>query len=350
MNLAAKHARVGYGHTFPNPAVGCVLVQHHYDDASFDAIIGSGFHPKAGMPHAEVFALFEACGHVEDGVAAARSVMGALVREEISLDGKTLGKQVLDLLSVYKSEGGATKLFENHFSNSNVTAYVTLEPCCHVGQTPPCALSLVAAGIDRVVVGFRDPNPRVDGGGIKLLQDARTEVRVLRSSESDVSSEEAETASECASLVKYFVKRISPRDDSSESLDDAINGKKRRALRSIAGRQKSDGTIQQIEWPKDASIALDDKKSSEFAEQVPLDHRFLERIDNSLWDRELVLLRLNNVVQKKKGAKIIGERIADILNARVAQVIGHTALLYRPALPPILDLDELVETDAGDSD
>ncbi|KAL7528252.1 hypothetical protein ACHAXR_004818, partial [Thalassiosira sp. AJA248-18] len=179
MNLATKHARIGYGNTFPNPAVGCVLVRHDHEDGAseqLDTIIGSGFHPKAGMPHAEVFALLEACGHVDDGVAAARSVMGVVDDADASSDTRSLNGKVLDLLATYKSEDGASKLFNDHFVDCDVTAYVTLEPCCHVGQTPPCALSLVAAGINRVVVGYRDPNPRVDGGGIKLLQDAGIDV------------------------------------------------------------------------------------------------------------------------------------------------------------------------------
>ena len=75
MNLATSFARIGYGNTFPNPAVGCVLVRHR--DCDGDVVVGSGFHPRSGMPHAEVFALLEACGHVEDGVASARAVMEA---------------------------------------------------------------------------------------------------------------------------------------------------------------------------------------------------------------------------------------------------------------------------------
>mmetsp|Transcript_24038 Transcript_24038/g.43129 ORF Transcript_24038/g.43129 Transcript_24038/m.43129 type:complete len:465 (+) Transcript_24038:304-1698(+) len=345
MKLATSLARIGYGNTFPNPAVGCVLVRHDDDEA--DAIIGSGFHPKAGMPHAEVFALLEACGHLEDGVAAARSVMGVLADSDTSSDDETLENKVLDLLTTYKSEDGASKLFNNHFDDCDVTAYVTLEPCCHVGQTPPCALSLVAAGINRVVVGYRDPNPRVDGGGIQLLENAGIDVHVLSQSPS---SNEVEAATECSNLVKYFVKRISPREDPVENLNDSINGKKRRVLRTIGGRQKSAGTIQPIAWPKgDYIITDDDKKSGDFAENVPLANRFLERIDQSLWDHEIVLLRLNNVVQKKKGAKILGGRIAESLDAHVAQVIGHTVLLYRPAFPPVLDLDELIKIDADDS-
>lgn len=352
MKLAASLARIGYGNTFPNPAVGCVLVRHHNGDSSLDDIIGSGFHPKAGMPHAEVFALLEACGHVEDGVAAARSVMGVVGDGDASGDVETLNSKVLGLFTTYKSEGGASKLFHNHFDDCNVTAYVTLEPCCHYGQTPPCALSLAASGIDRVVVGFRDPNPRVDGGGIQVLQNAGIGVHVLgqRSSNGEkTSSDEMEAAKDCSNLVNYFVKRIAPREDPVEKLEDVITGKKRRVLRSIAGRQKSANKMQQIPWPKEESVAEDDKKNSEFAEDVPLSSRFLESIDQALWDHEIVLLKLNKVVKKKKGAKIIGGRIAEILDAHVAQVIGHTALLYRPAFPPVLDLDELAEEDTANA-
>lgn len=348
MNQATRHARIGYGNTFPNPAVGCVLVRHP-DGESPDAIIGSGFHPKAGMPHAEVFALLEACGHVEDGVAAARSVMGGAA--EANVDKDMLTDKVMELFATYKSDDGARLLFHNHFDDVNVTAYVTLEPCCHYGQTPPCASSLAAAGIDRVVVGYRDPNPRVDGGGIAVLQDAGIGVHVLRQSttndDDSVSDDEMEAAVECSNLVKYFVKRISPRESLVENLDNTINGKKRRALRSIAGRQKSTGTIQEIVWPTDKTVTEENRKSSTFAEEIPISHKFLENTDKALWDHEIALLRLNKVVQKKKGAKTLGGRIAEALGAHVAQVIGHTVLLYRPAFPPVLDLDELVEGDTG---
>lgn len=342
MKLAIEAARIGSGNTFPNPAVGCVLVRHGGEEEN-DTIVGSGFHPKAGMPHAEVFALFEACGHVEDGVAAAKSVMGRADDNDDN-DNEALEKKVLDLLTEYKSEDGASELFGDHFAESDITAYVTLEPCCHTGQTPPCALSLVKAGVNRVVVGTRDPNPRVDGGGIAVLQNADVDVHVLGSpnKEGGASREEKRAAEQCSNLVRHFVKRISPREESEESLDDVITGKKRRVLRSIAGRQKIDGTIQQLEWPKDNAISPEDKTSVDYAEQVPLDHRFLERIDQSLWDHEIALLRLNKVVSKKKGAKIVGGRIAEELGAHVAQVIGHTALLYRPGFPPVLDLDELL--------
>jgi len=75
MRRAAALARIGYGNTYPNPAVGCVIVRPDANGDDDDVVVGFGFHPRAGWPHAEVFALLEACGHVDDGVAAARSVM-----------------------------------------------------------------------------------------------------------------------------------------------------------------------------------------------------------------------------------------------------------------------------------
>ncbi len=95
--------------TDPNPRVGCVLV-------SGDVIIGEGWHMRAGGPHAEIAAL----------EAAGENARGA-------------------------------------------TAYVTLEPCCHHGRTPPCTDSLIAAGIGRVVFACEDPNPAVSGGGASQL-------------------------------------------------------------------------------------------------------------------------------------------------------------------------------------
>lgn len=336
MKLATQTARIGYGNTYPNPAVGCVLV-HHDKDSNNDVIIGSGFHPKAGMPHAEVFALLEACGHVNDGIEAAKSVMG-----HSQIPSSELTNQVSELLNTYKARDGASTLFadKNNLSTLDITAYVTLEPCCHVGQTPPCALSLVAAGINRVVVGFRDPNPRVDGGGIQILQDAGIEVHVLDGNSKN--GQEKEAAVDCAQLVQYFVKRISPQNGFSVDMYENMNGKKKRLLRAMALRQKTDGTMASVEWLLEESMTAVDEKDIDVLHEINIDARFLESVDQCLFDHELVLLRLNSIVNKKKGAKILGERVAEMLNAHVAQVLGHTALLYRPGMPPVLDLDELV--------
>lgn len=111
-------ARQALGQTSPNPLVGSVIVQG-------EDIVGEGFHPKAGEPHAEVFALR----------AAGERARGAI-------------------------------------------AYVNLEPCSHYGRTPPCANALIEAGIARVVMGMVDPNPEVAGSGITRLRDAGIEVVV----------------------------------------------------------------------------------------------------------------------------------------------------------------------------
>ena len=67
----------------------------------------------------------------------------------------------------------------------------------------------------------------------------------------------------------------------------------------------------------------------------------METLDGQLWQDELVQLRLNKAVAKKKGVKWLGQRIADALGAHVAQTVGHSCLLYRPAVPPVLDLQAL---------
>ncbi len=111
-------ARRALGRTAPNPLVGSVIVQN-------GEIVGEGFHPGAGQPHAEVFALR----------AAGDRARGA-------------------------------------------TVYVSLEPCNHYGRTPPCSEALIAAGVAKVVVGMVDPNPLVSGGGIARLRAVGIEVLV----------------------------------------------------------------------------------------------------------------------------------------------------------------------------
>ncbi|MGC4002137.1 MAG: bifunctional diaminohydroxyphosphoribosylaminopyrimidine deaminase/5-amino-6-(5-phosphoribosylamino)uracil reductase RibD [Pirellulales bacterium] len=109
MARALDLAERGRGFVEPNPLVGCVLVRD-------GMVVGEGFHTKFGAVHAEVEAL---------------RVAGPRAR--------------------------------------GATAYVTLEPCCHHGKTPPCTQALIAAGIVRVVAAMRDPFPRVAGGGFAEL-------------------------------------------------------------------------------------------------------------------------------------------------------------------------------------
>lgn len=117
MARAFRLAERGRYTAHPNPLVGCVLVRD-------GAVVGEGWHEQTGAAHAEVNALREAGD---------------------------------------KAQGA--------------TAYVTLEPCAHVGKTPPCTEALIDAGIARVVVAMQDPNPSVAGGGLDILRGAGINVQ-----------------------------------------------------------------------------------------------------------------------------------------------------------------------------
>jgi diaminohydroxyphosphoribosylaminopyrimidine deaminase/5-amino-6-(5-phosphoribosylamino)uracil reductase len=118
MQRALDLSLLAAGRTSPNPLVGCVIVKNN-------EIVGEGFHAKAGTPHAEIVAL----------QAASEQAMGADV-------------------------------------------YVTLEPCSHYGRTPPCTEALIKAAVKRVIVAMPDPNPLVNGRGLKKLKEAGIEVEV----------------------------------------------------------------------------------------------------------------------------------------------------------------------------
>ena len=121
MLRAIELAKKGRGWTNPNPQVGAVIVKD-------GKVIGEGWHHICGQLHAERDAL-----------------------RKVKEDPK------------------------------GATMYVTLEPCCHHGKQPPCTEALMEAGIEEVVVGSRDPNPKVAGGGVKALMEAGIEEVVVGS-------------------------------------------------------------------------------------------------------------------------------------------------------------------------
>lgn len=135
MKRAITLARKGVGKTSPNPAVGCVIVKD-------GIIVGEGWHKRAGGHHAEVHAL-EAAGSAAQGA----------------------------------------------------DVYVTLEPCNHTGKTPPCTEALIKAGVARIVVGMRDPNP-VAGGGLARLEQAGIRI------------EASGMVKECQALNQPFIKQV----------------------------------------------------------------------------------------------------------------------------------------------
>ena len=135
MRRAIELAWRGWGWTNPNPLVGCVLVRD-------GRIIGEGWHEKCGQAHAERNALADCARRAADDAADAERGDDAPAGDP--------------------ARGHA----------HGATAYVTLEPCCHTGKQPPCTEALIAAGVSRVVVGSRDPNPLVAGKGSAQLREA----------------------------------------------------------------------------------------------------------------------------------------------------------------------------------
>ena len=371
MDEAIQCAARGLGHTFPNPAVGCVLVRttttttpDNIDDNSTIAatvnrvVVGRGFHPRAGFPHAEVFALLEAAGQVESGLDAAQAIVEFYNKskpknddsEDVNNDAQQqlLVTKVQQLSDQYSSPGGPEALLADCLrvhpttvsnradasTTTTTTAYVTLEPCCHYGRTPPCAVALQLAKVDRVVVGYRDPNPRVDGGGVHLLQTAGIAVQMLGGVvEQDSNNNNNDAAAvvvpqRCAALVTNFVKRITPRSSTMsndtgvpvEHWQDALLGKHRMALRAHANRLQSLGQLEIRSWNSHhgPSVTVDETMAETIA-TLPLPPEWMEQVDDALWKSELVLLRLSKAVAKRKGVKLLGTRIAEQLQAHVAQ-------------------------------
>ena len=135
-------------------------------------------------------------------------------------------------------------------------------------------------------------------------------------------------------LNKQDEKFLIPRDKNLSWISDNM----RLALRSLARSKSVNGTLQQVNWRGEKAADEDN------VDELPLGANWMEQVDSLLWDHELVKLQLNLAVGKKKLAKKLGERIAAKLNAHVAQSVGHTVLLYRPGIPPVLDL-KVMETE-----
>ncbi len=136
MKLALKEAKKGLGRTSPNPAVGAVIVKD-------GKVLAKGYHKAAGMPHAEIEALNKINGYAP-----------------------------------------------------GATLYVNLEPCNHYGKTPPCTEAIIKSGIKKVVIGVKDPNPKVKGGGSEFLK--RYGIEVI----------EGVLAKECFNINEQFFKFI----------------------------------------------------------------------------------------------------------------------------------------------
>jgi diaminohydroxyphosphoribosylaminopyrimidine deaminase/5-amino-6-(5-phosphoribosylamino)uracil reductase len=136
MARALELAEEGHFTTPPNPKVGCVLVSYQSGQGK---VIGEGYHHKAGQAHAEIYALADAKQNFPDLIKGA-------------------------------------------------TAYVTLEPCSHFGRTPPCAQAFIDVGIGHVIAAMVDPNPKVSGNGLVMLEKAgiKTQHGLLEKAASDL--------------------------------------------------------------------------------------------------------------------------------------------------------------------
>lgn len=332
-------AQLAAGFTFPNPCVGCILVADMAENSDDDnhkrnrsnRIVGRGFHPRAGFPHAEVFALLEAAGRVESGVAAAKVVLKK--HQAGSDDDLLLLERVQQLASEYASGGGPDRLFgiESLYTKRNqsavrLTAYVTLEPCCYFGRTPPCAQTLISAKVvKRVVLGAHDPNPRVDGGGVQQLRNAGIQVDFVASND---------LRERLNQLLGNFPKRIAPsRDEQLAPLQVMCHDHdKLNTLQKLATQKRADQSLATIEWKDQDAIEKHDVAiRADSTSSMILSPQWLERIDTLLWEQEfLVLEGLDGAVLIQPS--LLAEKIAEQLQACVSQFSPqeNSLLLYRP--------------------
>ncbi|TEW55373.1 bifunctional diaminohydroxyphosphoribosylaminopyrimidine deaminase/5-amino-6-(5-phosphoribosylamino)uracil reductase RibD [Psychromonas sp. RZ22] len=216
MQRAIELAKRGRFTTSPNPNVGCVIVND-------GAVVGEGAHLKAGEGHAEVHALAMASG-----------------------------------------------------KTSNATCYVTLEPCSHFGRTPPCALALVKAGVQRVIIAMVDPNPKVAGRGIAILEDAGIKVEV------GLLTEQAEA------LNPGFIMRMkSNRPRVTVKMASSLDGKtalKNGLSQWITGAEaRAD-----VQYYRAQQSAILTGNATVFADDPSLNVRYQELINSPEFDQNLV--------------------------------------------------------------
>ena len=261
MQHALELAVGGAGWVSPNPMVGCVIVRE-------GETVGRGYHQRFGGPHAEVHALRQAGGRAR-----------------------------------------------------GATLYVTLEPCCHVGKTPPCIDAILESRVSRVIVAMRDPNPRVDGGGLAGLENAGIEVTV------------GLCEAEARELNEAFIKHITTRrpfvtSKSAITLDGRIatrNG----SSRWITG-EPARAMVHQLRHASDAIVvgigtALQD--DPQLTTRLPLQrgsNPLRVVVDSAL--RLSPRARVTEVAEDRRTLVATTERAADtkaqILRERGVEVIG----------------------------
>jgi diaminohydroxyphosphoribosylaminopyrimidine deaminase/5-amino-6-(5-phosphoribosylamino)uracil reductase len=243
MRHALTLAERALGTVAPNPAVGCVIVRD-------GVIVGRGWTQRGGRPHAEVVALRQA--------------------------------------------GGAAK---------DATAYVTLEPCAHLGQTPPCASTLIEAGIARVVAAIEDPDPRVSGRGFAMLREAGLAV------ETDVLRDEA------AALNAGFFSRIV----------------KKRPLVTLKLAVSADGKISRApggdQW-------ITGEEARRFGHLLRARHdAILVGIETVLADDPELTCRIPGLEDRSPVRAVLDSGLRLPLNSRLAQTAGKVPLvIFTPYL------------------
>lgn len=284
MQRALELAQNGLGSVAPNPLVGCVIVCEN-------KIIGEGWHQKFGGPHAEV---------------------------------------------------NAVNSIKNQELLSNSTVYVNLEPCAHHGKTPPCADMLVKHQVKKVVIANEDPNPLVNGGGIKKLQEAGVEVTtgVLADSGLELNRrfftyqkkqrpyiilKWARTADGFVARSNYDSKWIS--NNSSRKLVHKWRGEEQSILVGFNTAQYDDPQLTVRDWFGKNPLRLVVDKNLELSSDLQLFDGNQKTICYNMSKDE----EGHNLIYKKVSSNIEEDVLADLYNRKIQSVIieGGASTLQR---------------------